>query len=42
MPEKLAEIMADNLYDLIPGYQDIEEAVHTMTTQIEEIQSATT
>lgn len=35
--ERFGETMSENIYELIPGYQQIEESVQTMTTQIDEI-----
>ncbi len=34
--DKVGEMLTDNIYDIIPGYGDMEEKVHTFTTQFDE------
>ena len=35
--DKVGEMLTDNIYDIIPGYQELEETVGNFSSQTEEL-----
>ena len=40
--DKVGEMLTDNIYDIIPGYGEMEQKVHNFTTQFEDAQEELT